>query len=148
MKNGDRAGSQNKKDKYYSVYVLGKVYKLHLLIFLYHNGYFPENQVDHKDQNRENNRIENLREVSRSCNAKNSKVYKNSISGIKGVSWYSKYDKWVARMNIKNKSVTLGYFTDIKDAVLARYNAEIEHNWNMCLENSSAYIWLKSRGLV
>ena len=53
--------------------VNGKVYKTHRLIFLYHHGYLPK-EVDHKDGNPLNNKIENLRECSRSENIRNKKI--------------------------------------------------------------------------
>ena len=65
----------------------GKKYKLHRLAWLYVYGYFPENFIDHINRNRSDNRIENLREVSRQCNVRNCGNLKTNTSGIKGVGW-------------------------------------------------------------
>jgi len=62
----------------------GKHYKLHKLIFLMFYGYMPK-YIDHIDGNPENNKIENLREVTHSQNMMNSKKKKNNTTGYKNV---------------------------------------------------------------
>lgn len=47
--------------------------KAHKLVFLYKLGYIPST-VDHIDGIRDNNRFENLRDVSQSTNQKNKKI--------------------------------------------------------------------------
>ena len=61
-----------------------KHYKLHKLIFLMFYGYMPK-YIDHIDGNPENNKIENLREVTHSQNMMNSKKKKNNTTGYKNV---------------------------------------------------------------
>lgn len=61
-KTGSYAGSI-KPDGYWRVYINGKGYYLHRLIWMYHYGYFP-NEIDHIDRNKSNNTIENLRAVT------------------------------------------------------------------------------------
>ena len=63
---GNIAGTTCPIHGYTIVQVDNKQYKSHRLIWLWHNGYFPENNLDHIDQNRANNKIENLREASSS----------------------------------------------------------------------------------
>jgi len=62
-KKGAFAGSLN-GDGYLNIQVNGKSYKASRLAWLYVFGYFPENQIDHINRIRTDNRIENLREVS------------------------------------------------------------------------------------
>ena len=44
-------------DGYYSICIDCVGYKLHTIIFLWHHGYIPENQIDHIDRDKLNNRI-------------------------------------------------------------------------------------------
>ena len=60
---GSLAGYK-KPDGYYRVYINGKGYYLHRLIWLYHKGDLPILELDHINRNKSDNRIENLREVS------------------------------------------------------------------------------------
>ena len=69
---------------YYQIYVDGVVYFLHRIIFLYVHGYMTEHQVDHISRNKLDNRPCNLREVSHSCNIRNSAVSSSNKSGVKG----------------------------------------------------------------
>ncbi len=61
-----------------------KQYKQHRVIFFLHNGYMPE-LVDHKDQDKANNRPTNLRDATASINMHNCGATAKSRTGIKGV---------------------------------------------------------------
>lgn len=116
IKIGDRVGSPT--NGYESVYVDGKNWRIHRLVFLMHNGYFPK-MVDHINGNRLDNRAENLRDADDSQNAHNAKLRRDNKTGIKGVSWNSDRCKWAARVNFKRKTYQVGYFEDIELAELA-----------------------------
>ena len=105
----------------------GQNYMVHRIIFLMHHGYLP-NEIDHIDRNPLNNKVENLREVSRSQNRLNSKVRHGSTSGIKGVHWHKASSQWAATINIKGKSKHLGLFLDKHEAGKTVYNARIKQH--------------------
>lgn len=96
---------------YICIRVNGELLRAHKLIFLYHHGLFPK-QIDHIDNNKSNNKIENLRECTDSQNRHNMKLLKNNTSGIKGVTWYKITRKWKAQITYNNKHYHLGYFLD------------------------------------
>ena len=100
-----------------------KKYLAHRLIFLYHHGCIPE-IVDHINRNTLDNRIENLREASKSQNARNSKVYKNNVSGITGVRWDNQKQKWQSSIRVNSIQTHLGFFEEINDAIESRKKAE------------------------
>lgn len=124
-----------------------KQYYLHRLAFLYMEGYLPENFVDHINRNKTDNRWCNLREVSQSCNVRNSKVFITNNSGVTGVSYEKRTNTFVALIHNKNKPIILGRFREFKDAVIARWNGEKLYEYPNCNSTSSAYNWLKCNGV-
>ncbi len=123
VKVGDVAGCPN-GDGYLLIMVQSRLYKAHRLAWLYVSGEWPEDQIDHINRNRSDNRITNLREVSHKQNQQNRSKPSNSTSGHPGVSWYKRYYKWVARITHNYKLIHLGYFTDREEAIAARKAAE------------------------
>lgn len=112
---------------YLQVGIQRRYFKVHRLIFLMHHGYLPE-VIDHIDGNRQNNRIENLREATRSQNGYNSKLSKHNKSGAKGVSWREKTKKWRARIYAEKKQISLGEFEKFEDAKAAVIAAREKHH--------------------
>ena len=82
----------------------------HRIIWAMYYGSWPVHQIDHKDRNRSNNRIENLREATCQQNRANKPVRSDSTTGIKGIS--PKRKKWQARIAGKN----LGVFDTQREA--------------------------------
>ena len=100
---------------YYQLGLNRKVYSNHRLIFLMHHGYLPI-EVDHKDNNKLNNRIENLRAATSSQNSFNKPKRATNTSGVKGVNWDKGSNQWIARCEVGKKRYFLGRFNDIKEA--------------------------------
>tara|TARA_R110000796_G_C14258651_1_gene399623 strand:- start:24 stop:521 length:498 start_codon:yes stop_codon:yes gene_type:complete len=111
---GSVAGSIDSKG-YRVITVNQKPYKAHRLVYLMHKGYLPRT-LDHINNNRSDNRIENLRAVSAGQNQHNRKINSNNKSGYKGVSWYASYSKWKAKIDLENKTVFLGYYNTPEEA--------------------------------
>lgn len=102
------------RDGYKRVKIEGKMYTIHRLIFLKHYGYFPV-EVDHVNNNKIDNRIENLREVTRCQNQWNRLVMKNSKTKVKGV--YPHINgKFSAEIRQHGKKYYLGLFDTIEEA--------------------------------
>lgn len=120
-----------------------KRYFAHRLAFLYMEGYLPENQVDHINRIRNDNRWCNLREVSCSCNHRNSTTKKTNTSGIKGVHWDTVNKKWRANIYPNKKHINLGRFITKLDAAKARWEAEKKYGYPNCNATSSAYQYIK-----
>ena len=71
---------------YWEIGLLGRLYKAHRWAWLYVNDVWPEGVIDHRDGDRRNNRIANLRDVSRSVNMQNQRRGQSSNrSGLLGV---------------------------------------------------------------
>ena len=108
--------------RYIRMRVAGKVYPLHRLIFLYHHGHFPK-IIDHANNDRSDNRIENLREVTQSQNCLNRRVHINNKSGMKNVYFERACKKWTVQITIGKKRKVIGYFEDIELAELVAIEA-------------------------
>lgn len=122
---------------YLTIRIDGKSYKAHRLVFLYVYGYLPENDIDHINRVKDDNRLCNLREVSRICNSRNIDVRRNNSTGINGVYRIRKNGKFSAQITINKKMVNLGSFTCIVEAACHRLAAEQCVQWHDC-GNSSA----------
>lgn len=107
---GRQAGYLDKKGYLY-VMLDRKFYKLHRLAWLYVYGNFPNDQIDHRDEIKTNNRIGNLRDVHQSINQwnKSSSRSDNKIC-LLGVSPHG--NGWRAVVHIKGKQISLGTFQD------------------------------------
>lgn len=81
-------------------------------------------QVDHINRDKLDNRNENLRIVCNSENQVNKKMMKNNTSGVTGVTWDKDRDKWKVSLNIYDKCYNLGRFDDFNEAVETRQRAE------------------------
>lgn len=82
---------------------------------------------DHINRNPLDNRRANLRKCSIAENAQNSTIRSDNTSGITGVGWNKKSNKWRARINIDGVPKQLGLFVDKNDAIRTRLNAELTY---------------------
>jgi len=73
-------------------------------------------EVDHINQDKLDNRKENLRVCTTLENSRNKSITKSNKTGYKGVSEYPRYNCYRARISIDGKDRFLGYFDEIKDA--------------------------------
>ena len=99
-------------------------YKLHLVHILVANAFIPNSQnklfVDHKDTDKTNNNIANLRWSTKCENNQNQPIRNDNTSGVKGVSWNIKRNKWETYIDYEEKRYRLGHFTDKEEAIKAR----------------------------
>jgi hypothetical protein len=102
---------------YLRITVLGKSYYAHRLAWVYVHGKWPENEIDHINGDKSDNRIKNLRDVTQIQNAQN-KVIPSSKnkSSVLGVSWHKRAKKWQAHICIYKERKYLGLFDSIEKA--------------------------------
>jgi hypothetical protein len=80
--------------------------------------------VDHINRLRYDNRKSNLRICSFKENRMNNKLNKNNKSGIIGVYFKNREQKWVAVIDVDGKRTYLGYYYIFEDAVKSRLEGE------------------------
>ena len=105
---GDIVGSANSAG-YQTVWINGKNRYVHRVIYFMLNGVY-DLHIDHIDQDKSNNKIENLRACTQSQNNRNIKSRSDNKSGFKGVSWSKAMKKWHAKVNSENRVVVSMYF--------------------------------------
>ena len=106
---GDVAGTLH-INGYVYVTVDYRRYRAHRLAWLYVYGSWPTKDLDHINRDKKDNRISNLREVSKSENQQNRPLNSNNKSGFMGVSWNKKNRCWQAHIRTNGKSRNLGSY--------------------------------------
>ena len=109
-----------RKDGYITAYT-GKTSLLHRFIMD-----CPDDKVvDHINHNRLDNRKSNLRICTHQQNMMNSGK-RQSNTGYTGVYWFDVTGKYVVKIGLNKKSIHIGYFDTLEQAIEARKQAEID----------------------
>lgn len=112
---------------YFRTSVDGRDYYVHRLVWLYVYGAWPTDQIDHANAIRDDNRISNLREATRSENLGNQRRAQSSNkTGLLGVSWRSANKKFCAHIDLNGERTTLGLFNTAEEAHQAYLKAKRE----------------------
>ena len=119
VKIGSLAGHLNTAG-YITIRIDKKLYLAHRLAFkiLGYTG-IDHLQVDHVNGDRADNSFNNLRLASNGENSQNSKLSKNNTSGVKGVSFLKKENKFLAQLCVNNRQVYIGKYVSIDLAKIA-----------------------------
>lgn len=131
---GKRAGFMDNYNGYRVIHSInGKKYREHRIIWMWHNGEFPKEQLDHINGIRDDNRIENLRECTNKQNSENRTVHsnKNKTSKYIGVQHRGngvKVKPWRARIMHNMKNISLGYFETEEEAYQAYVEAKAKYH--------------------
>lgn len=102
---------------------------MHRLVMNVINEDWKVIQVDHihGKESRNDSRKSNLRIATRSQNNMNIGLRNNNTSGVTGVDFIKKKNKWRARITVQKRKINLGEFDDFNDAVAARKDAEKQY---------------------
>ena len=107
-----------------------KKYLLHRLVWFWHHKAWPDGEIDHINRDRHDNRIANLRVVTRAENSWNSKARRGSYSGLKGVFPYNRAyatGQWLAAISVDGKRKRIGIFDCKFEAYQAFRREEEKH---------------------
>jgi hypothetical protein len=111
---GIQAGKPH-SDGYVLISIDGVTHYAHRLAWLYVHGEHPARQIDHRNQNRSDNCIANLRQASHPENARNSS--RRNRSDFKGV--YRQRSKWAARICVDRRFIYIGLYSTPEEAAAA-----------------------------
>lgn len=102
-------------DGYRLISIKGRQYMAHRLVWLYVHGCWPDQEVDHINGDKDDNRLANLRLANREQNNRNARIRKDNKSGLKGVHRIPS-GRYVAAVSFKNKKQYLGVFPTAQEA--------------------------------
>ena len=112
------------------VRISGAIYLTHRIIWLWVTGAWPVDQIDHLNHVRDDNRWANIREATSTVNGRNRSINCDNTSGATGVNWEKCANKWRARIRVNYKKISLGTFTNKKDAIAAREAANVKYGFH------------------
>jgi hypothetical protein len=130
---GDEVGHPHTKGHvtYLRATVDGVRYYVHTLVWLMLGKKIPDGMmIDHEDGNGLNNRLSNLRLVTRSGNAKNMRRRLQNTSGTSGIAWCKQTKTWKCRVRSEGREVWIGRFSSIDEAKSAVFKARLDHGFH------------------
>lgn len=110
-------------------HLFGRVISAHRVAWCIFHGEWAK-EIDHINGNAGDNRIANLRSVTRRQNCQNRKLRIDCASGMTGVYWRANRRKWQANIFLETGHVYLGLFSDFEEAVAARKAAEVKYGFH------------------
>ena len=113
---------------YWRISVYGVRRTAHRIAWLYVHGEWPKQDIDHINGVRTDNRIDNLRVVSRSINLQNQRTAKshNKSTGILGA--YPAGNRFTSRIQVFGQDIYLGCFETAQQAHMAYIKAKRKYH--------------------
>lgn len=105
---------------YCLIRLAGESFRASRLAWLYMTGEWPDQDVDHIDLDRMNDRWANLRLATRSQNMANGSKRRDNTSGYRGVTWNEATQSWRAQVSVNGKNHYCGLYATREDAAAAR----------------------------
>lgn len=113
---------------YHRISINHKKYLSHRLVWFYVHGAWPNDQIDHINGDKTDNRLKNLRLADSSTNQSNIGVRPSKKTPWpKGVSYEASRGKWRAGIKVHGKSYNLGYHASPELAHDAYVRASRKH---------------------
>ena len=110
--------------------IFDRLHRAHRVIWAMETGAWPLEDIDHINGVRDDNRMINLRAVSRTENMRNAKMPKSNTSGTVGVLCHNPTGRWRAEIKVDGKALHLGLFDKKSDATAARKAAEVKYGFH------------------
>jgi hypothetical protein len=123
---GAEAGCKGRRDGYRRIGIGGVMYLAHRIIWLVETGQFPSKEIDHINGITDDNRFENLREVTHRENCQNRRKHREGR--LFGTYFSKRFEKWHSRIQIEGKRKHLGLFETEQEAHEAYIKAFSELN--------------------
>ena len=109
------------------------------LAWLYVYGKLPDGDIDHINGKPSDDRIKNLRDVSRSVNLQNQRAARsNNSSGLLGIFFQKTMNKWTSKIQLDWKTKSLGYFDTAESSAGFFKSRNVSFAKAGCLRRSSS----------
>jgi hypothetical protein len=122
---GEEVGTLN-PNGYRQVTIGRRKNSTHRLIWFLVTGKWPDHEIDHLNGVKDDNRWDNLRDITHRENVCNKRMYSNNESGCTGVSWHKGDNRWQASIRQNGKLRYIGCFDSLEEAIKARQQAQEE----------------------
>lgn len=113
---GKEALTATHKQGYRFGSVLCTPYLAHRIAWAIYHGEWPEDQIDHANCDKQDNRISNLRQANHFENMRNVRLKRSNRIGLKGVSHHPETGRWRARIHTNRRQLSLGLFDTPEEA--------------------------------
>jgi hypothetical protein len=107
----------------------GQCLKAHRVAWAIVHGEWPE-FIDHINGDTRDNRLANLRDVTKAENARNAKLSKANLCGVAGVYHVKRTGRWAARIKVDGKSIWLGEYPSMDEAAKVRAKAQRDYGFH------------------
>lgn len=114
----------------------GRFYPPAHLIWVLHYGYWPDQIVDHRDGNRKNTKIDNLREATYQQNQFNKVGFGQYPKGVVFKDDARRKKPWSARIRINGRKVPIGAYATMEEAAEAYRQAAEKYQGEFALHKS------------
>lgn len=120
-----RVAGAKKRDGYVMFQIGKRHYSAHRIAWLHHFGVWPDGDIDHINGDRADNRIANLRDVTRTINAQNQRrAQRSNATGLLGAHVSPHGDGYVSTIKVNGEAIRLGKFTTPEQAHKAYIEAK------------------------
>lgn len=119
--------AKNRNTFYWRAKIRGRYHSLHRVAWAINYGVWPSGQIDHRNGDGLDNRLENLRDATHTQNQRNQRIHKKNTTGVRGVSPYRRTGQFQALILFNGKRLHLGCFDTVEAAASARAAAEAKY---------------------
>lgn len=128
---GGQVAGYASSNGYTRITIKGKTYRAHRIAMLLAYGFYGDGlEVDHINHARNDNRLDNLRFVTRLSNNRNQSRRSDNTTGVTGVYYRKDQRKYRALIAVDRKLISLGSFATLEEAVEVRKAAEVKYKFN------------------
>jgi len=119
--------SKSRSTFYWVAKIKGSYYRLHRVAWAIHYGVWPSGQIDHRNGNGLDNRLENLRDATHTQNQRNQRIHRKNTTGARGVCLCKRTGRFQALIWLNGKRLYIGRFDTVEAAAAARSAAEAKY---------------------